>query len=1342
MTSSEDLELSCPFTGLRSFTEEESLYFKGRDLQVDQITALLEKNRFLMVTGASGEGKSSIIYAGLIPNARAGFFKARFTNWVVADFRPERSPVKNMARALADQFETSAATVETELRRGFSSLIDLYTSSPYYIDDQDSDWQQLPDSEKKEKGRKAANLIILVDQFEEFFTNPENFHSQAPSQDSQIVVNLILESARIALKRNLPVYIICTMRSDYIGQCPAFRGLAEYIGFSQFFVPRLKRKDLKQVIEEPTLLSGNSISKRLVERLVFDISEGVDQLPILQHALSQVWMAADKGREQMDLLHYAMVGGMSADELPDEDKEKFLQWFATLPPQESQHYSETGLHKIIEIHASALYENAATIFNAQHGEHPITQQQAKRIIAVTFSCLTKIDNSRAVRNRMSLADITGIINESGVTVETVGGVLDVFRKEGNSFIRPFHTDDPHTHHLSGETVLDITHESLIRNWKKLNQWAAKEFDFYSTYLDLRKQLDRWRESEKSDHFLLPIGPLTYFENWYSTCKPNVYWIRRYAGVSENNKESLASAQIILEDINAFLKRSASKVMVTRAFVKYGAGRLVIWAAVLVMVVMSGFYLYDASQKENSNVIAEVKQSAGVLLASESPDMIDKTLYMMNEERLSPGAIMKRINDQADAKGRISLSMDAYFSIVWIDKRWDHPVKQEIISTIESDLQKIVQSGNEAALLKERTRFILTLAYDNYYQSSDSLAFRLEQQSKQLYPLIMTFFQHPEWYKSSVSPKINQAIQLWLSFGKVKQQDLNAMIKLISPLEEGGGSLFSVYYPQGSFEPNGLRPLDFNGGYHMLASLYAAAGRPDEVIRCFDMLKTQPDYFTDRVFNNCTNVIGYFYQFEGRHRLAKIATWLKVNFGKTEESIWKELLIRSGYLSHMYRVNHDLNGFTEEGRFQLNLCLASREQFNAIASDYEKIVRGLPNADERNFLLATHFKREAIFDFKYTYDRNLSFSKEHSDDLLSQALQHFNLVSDAYRNEKISSSYSYMFGVRRREWTRKSMFLYPDYLDGWLIYNYHSDLFFNYLRDHDLLTKLYKSPEDLNLIHYWITNSFETRPFYLGQSIRNNFPMKDTTLISVLQFVSSHPDKAQFDPNLLLLVLSNRAFDKGDTLGGLKYFKQIRTASLPLSVRTYELYNGNFVLNQMMLLASHLTVIGKPTEFKQIMKAFDDESHKVYVYNHIAYRTYDLGQYQLSFAYADSAYSIWKKSGFRRPLGQDFRPDFIHLYTRIGGERLAANAEQILSELSEGEKFQGRISMVDGYAEADNYYKALKSIPDTFTEAQDLIGKDVILWHEVRNQPDSTGTWRTVHDFYSWNYVNFMGFGLD
>src|SRR5688572_28004956 len=478
----------CHYTGLRSFTEDESLYFKGCDLQVDQITALLEQNKFLMVTGASGEGKSSLIYAGLIPNARAGFFKAKYTNWIVADFRPERSPVKNMAEALSETFGINTSTIETELKRGFSSLVDLYTNSEFYLDETDEEWENLNDTEKKNRKRKAANLMILVDQFEEFFTNPENFYNEAPSQDSQIVVNLILETARIAIKRNIPVYIICTMRSDYIGQCSAFRGLPEYIGFSQFFVPRLKRKDLKQVIEEPAILSGNRISQRLIERLVYDIAEGVDQLPILQHALSQIWLTADNGKQEMDLVHYAMVGGMPANELPDADQSEFQKWFDSQTPVRQKYYKENGLNKVIEIHASSFYENAWEYYNAKHPGNPITQKDAKLIIALTFSCLTKIDNSRAVRNRMSLGEITAIINTPSFTTEVVSDVLSIYREEGNSFIRPFKTEDPSTHQITPDTILDITHESLIRNWDKLNKWANQEFEFYCSYLDFRKQM--------------------------------------------------------------------------------------------------------------------------------------------------------------------------------------------------------------------------------------------------------------------------------------------------------------------------------------------------------------------------------------------------------------------------------------------------------------------------------------------------------------------------------------------------------------------------------------------------------------------------------------------------------------------------------------------------------------------------------------------------------------------------------------------------------------------------------------------------------------------------------------
>src|SRR5678815_4402820 len=125
-----ETEQICPYTGLRSFTEEESLYFKGREDDIDQATDQLQRNKFLILTGASGDGKSSLVYAGIIPNARSGFLKSKYSQWCVADFRPERTPFQNLVNTVSRQLDIpNQDTVLAELSHGFSALIDLYKNS-------------------------------------------------------------------------------------------------------------------------------------------------------------------------------------------------------------------------------------------------------------------------------------------------------------------------------------------------------------------------------------------------------------------------------------------------------------------------------------------------------------------------------------------------------------------------------------------------------------------------------------------------------------------------------------------------------------------------------------------------------------------------------------------------------------------------------------------------------------------------------------------------------------------------------------------------------------------------------------------------------------------------------------------------------------------------------------------------------------------------------------------------------------------------------------------------------------------------------------------------------------
>lgn len=1338
----------CPYPGLRSFTEEESLYFKGRDMQVDQITALLEQNKFLMVTGASGEGKSSLIYAGLIPNARAGFFKAKYSNWVVAAFRPERSPVTNMATSLAQQFNGSAATMETELRRGFSSLIDLYTNSEFYIADDDETLNILPEKERKEKKRKAANLMILVDQFEEFFTSPENFFNEVPSKDAQIVINLLLETARIAIKRNIPVYIVCTMRSDYIGQCSAFRGLPEYIGFSQFFVPRLKRKDLKQVIEEPAILSGNRISQRLIERLVFDIADGVDQLPILQHALSQVWLAADHGNEEMDLLYYAMAGGMPADELPDEDKPRFQEWFSKLPEDRRNFYVDTGLSKVIEMHANQLYENAWENYNHDHPENPITQKDAKRIIALTFSCLTKIDNSRAVRNRMSLAEITGIINSPKITTEVAGAVINIYREEGNSFIHPFKTEDPATHKLASGAVLDITHESLIRNWNKLNKWANKEFEYYSTYLDFKKQLDRWKNSGRSRGYLLPIGPLTYFENWYKNCNPNPNWIMRYSGNAENKEQAEKEAQIILQDTKEFLKKSAGKETIPRAFMKYGPQRIATVFAMLIMLGLSGFYWYDAEQKKNSSVIEKVRNESFGLIKSREVNIADKALYLLTEERYDPGSMIPYL-EKIEFRNRVTLANELYKQLQYFTGRQKNALEDQLFVLLSKNLNSEDENGDAEFLLTERNKFIILLAMDNYYNPEPEKAAMLSGLAEKNQSLVLKFLKDKNLFRPAIPTELNMAIHMWLTRSMPTPEKINNLLSALSPLaNKEAENAFNLYYAKGNAEPNGRGPSDFNGGYHTLASLYAAIGDVEHVQWCFEqqLKNNQRNYFElGRLLNNHLNIVGYMYQFGHRDKVPQILQWLMSNTNDNPPiTILRNVILRSGYISHLYPLNYDRDYYrSTKGYIYPNLYFCERSVFDAVNEDYEMIAKKSGNTSERDFLLAMNDKRKAMFYYKYWLDRNLPVDSGRLNGWLKEAVALYSGIDKNYLEGTESSTMVYNGdGVRTSNVKRRNLFIYPDYRDGWFSWAYHSDYFFNFLKKNNLLAQIYKTSNDLEAIHFWVTKSFEWKTnIPLGAYTKDN-PLSDEVLKDILSFVDQHPEGKGFDKNLLYLVFANRAFQKQDSINGFAYYSKLDLPGLKKSSEKYEYLEEVFILNMMKRLCGNLAVAGKTEEAVALAEKFPVDYMQAIGYTYMAEKVYRQNANPLAFVFLDSSFAKSKTIDITTTV-QETDPAYnqVMVLSEIGSKAINKKAIDVLRDIPEARKFFGILSRVTGVAFEGNYYRAYTSIPNSLTESEDLQCRTMLLL-EAAKEKEKAGKetqWKAMDDFINWywNYTDYL-----
>ena len=186
----------CPYPGLRPFAEEESIFFKGRDVHIREIVKMLEQNKMSFITGASGDGKSSMVFAGVLPFISAGFSKSEFNSWIFCSFTPQRNPLESLARTLSDYMQEPYDSTFDRLRHGFSGLVDVYKNSGFYV------------KEGNDAANRGKNLLIIADQFEEIFTMNENFHDGSPSNEAYTTVNLLLETVRLSIVEKLPVYVI------------------------------------------------------------------------------------------------------------------------------------------------------------------------------------------------------------------------------------------------------------------------------------------------------------------------------------------------------------------------------------------------------------------------------------------------------------------------------------------------------------------------------------------------------------------------------------------------------------------------------------------------------------------------------------------------------------------------------------------------------------------------------------------------------------------------------------------------------------------------------------------------------------------------------------------------------------------------------------------------------------------------------------------------------------------------------------------------------------------------------------------------------------------------------
>jgi energy-coupling factor transporter ATP-binding protein EcfA2 len=298
-----------PFIGVRPFEYGDREYFFGREDAVDVLDLQVQQNRFVAVVGRRGCGKSSLISAGL----RARLEKVSDHRWCWVAVRPGDAPIRKLAHGLAGlKCETGDASEAWADR--FERVL---TSSSFGIGDALSSIAAL-------QGSDSCKVLLLIDQFEELFRfaglwsemNLDLVTATERRDEATKFVRLLLTAMKLP---SLPIHIVVSMQSDFIGDCASFHGLPEAVSWSQFLVPGMTRDQREDAIRKPIQLAGAGVDPDLVQRALNDTNQDPDQLPKLQHAMMKCWeRACQRGRREVNhrphltIDDYTRVGGVAS----------------------------------------------------------------------------------------------------------------------------------------------------------------------------------------------------------------------------------------------------------------------------------------------------------------------------------------------------------------------------------------------------------------------------------------------------------------------------------------------------------------------------------------------------------------------------------------------------------------------------------------------------------------------------------------------------------------------------------------------------------------------------------------------------------------------------------------------------------------------------------------------------------------------------------------------------------------------------------------------------------------------------------------------------------------------
>jgi len=310
--------------------------------------------------------------------------------------------------------------------------------------------------------------LLIIDQFEEIF---RALQSPASNEEFKLFVSA-LNDIGAGLWPN--VYVILVMRPDFIGDCGYFAGLTELVNRGLVLVPPLSREGRLAAIIKPVEKVGGAADIEFAKRLVDDVDDDPDGLVLMQHLLQRMWVRErhvhQSSAPTLTLAGYAAVGELS--------------------------------------HALRLH--AEEVFSA------LASDEARQLASRVFKCLTSNERGRLSRRPARLAELETVLQAK---IDQLVTAIMPFAQAG--FLIP--------QQLSGwtdNTVIDIRHEAVIRQWPRLMDWIEQEAESGEMYARLRASAQR--HSQAMGAFLAE-PELSYVRAWFAQQEPSRQWAERYGG---------------------------------------------------------------------------------------------------------------------------------------------------------------------------------------------------------------------------------------------------------------------------------------------------------------------------------------------------------------------------------------------------------------------------------------------------------------------------------------------------------------------------------------------------------------------------------------------------------------------------------------------------------------------------------------------------------------------------------------------------------------------------------------------------------------------------------------------